>query len=73
LSTRKRVLMEVAKDASEQELKKAYRVSNAGAIVVVRRFRERVLIAQKLSKKYHPDINPDEAAHEKFIEVAKGE
>jgi len=28
---------------------------------------------QKLSKKYHPDINPDEAAHEKFIEVSKGE
>lgn len=27
---------------------------------------------QKLSKKYHPDINPDEAAHEKFIEVSKG-
>jgi hypothetical protein len=27
---------------------------------------------QKLSKKYHPDLNPDEAAHEKFIEVAKG-
>jgi len=26
-----------------------------------------------LSKKYHPDINPDEAAHEKFIEVSKGE
>jgi hypothetical protein len=28
--------------------------------------------SQKLSKKYHPDLNPDEAAHEKFIEVAKG-
>jgi DnaJ-class molecular chaperone len=28
---------------------------------------------QKLSKKYHPDVNPSEAAHEKFIEVAKGE
>jgi DnaJ-related protein SCJ1 len=27
---------------------------------------------QRLSKKYHPDINPDEAAHDKFIEVAKG-
>ncbi|KAK8844597.1 hypothetical protein IAR55_006444 [Kwoniella newhampshirensis] len=26
---------------------------------------------RKLSKKYHPDINPDEAAHERFIEVAK--
>lgn len=26
---------------------------------------------RKLSKKYHPDINPDEAAHEKFINVAK--
>lgn len=26
-----------------------------------------------MSKKYHPDINPDEAAHEKFIEVSKGE
>jgi hypothetical protein len=25
-----------------------------------------------LSKKYHPDINPDEAAHEKFIEVSRG-
>lgn len=24
-----------------------------------------------MSKKYHPDINPDEAAHEKFIEVSK--
>ena len=31
-----------------------------------------VLIVQKLSKKYHPDINPDESAHEKFIEVSKG-
>ena len=29
-------------------------------------------LPQKLSKKYHPDINPDEAAHERFIEVAKG-
>lgn len=29
-------------------------------------------LRQKLSKKYHPDINPDEAAHEKFIEVSKG-
>lgn len=28
---------------------------------------------QKLSKKYHPDINPDEAAHEKFIQVSKGQ
>lgn len=28
---------------------------------------------QKLSKKYHPDLNPDEAAHEKFIELSKGE
>ena len=27
---------------------------------------------KKLSKKYHPDINPDESAHEKFIEVSKG-
>ncbi|ORX35044.1 hypothetical protein BD324DRAFT_633722 [Kockovaella imperatae] len=26
---------------------------------------------RKLSKKYHPDINPDESAHEKFIEVSK--
>ncbi|RXK42649.1 chaperone DnaJ [Tremella mesenterica] len=26
---------------------------------------------RKLSKKYHPDINPDEAAHERFIEVSK--
>ncbi|ODN75494.1 hypothetical protein L202_06625 [Cryptococcus amylolentus CBS 6039] len=26
---------------------------------------------RKLSKKLHPDINPDEAAHERFIEVAK--
>lgn len=31
------------------------------------------LTGQKLSKKYHPDINPDESAHEKFIEVSKGE
>lgn len=27
---------------------------------------------QRLSKKFHPDINPDESAHEKFIEVSKG-
>ncbi|WVO13544.1 hypothetical protein L204_101165 [Cryptococcus depauperatus] len=40
----------VKKDASESDIKKAYR---------------------KLSKKYHPDINPDEAAHEKFIEISK--
>ncbi|WVQ64558.1 uncharacterized protein L199_002725 [Kwoniella botswanensis] len=40
----------VKKDASEADLKKAYR---------------------KLSKKLHPDINPDEAAHERFIEVSK--
>ncbi|KAL7422753.1 DnaJ-related protein scj1 [Cryptotrichosporon argae] len=26
---------------------------------------------RKLSKKYHPDINPDEAAHETFIEVSR--
>ncbi|GMK53526.1 hypothetical protein CspeluHIS016_0101120 [Cutaneotrichosporon spelunceum] len=26
---------------------------------------------RKLSKKYHPDVNPDESAHEKFIEVSK--
>ncbi|KAL1408814.1 DnaJ-related protein scj1 [Vanrija albida] len=26
---------------------------------------------RKLSKKFHPDINPDESAHEKFIEVAR--
>ncbi|WRT63412.1 uncharacterized protein IL334_000317 [Kwoniella shivajii] len=26
---------------------------------------------RKLSKKYHPDINPDEKAHERFIEVSK--
>ena len=31
------------------------------------------LIRQKLSKQLHPDINPDEAAHERFIEVSKGE
>lgn len=29
------------------------------------------LTSQRLSKKYHPDINPDSAAHEKFIEVSK--
>ncbi|WVQ85189.1 hypothetical protein IAT38_007354 [Cryptococcus sp. DSM 104549] len=40
----------VKKDASDGDIKKAYR---------------------KLSKKYHPDINPDEAAHEKFIDVSK--
>ncbi|ADV24599.1 chaperone regulator [Cryptococcus gattii Ru294] len=40
----------VRKDASDADIKKAYR---------------------KLSKKYHPDINPDEAAHEKFIQVSK--
>ncbi|KAI9633139.1 uncharacterized protein MKK02DRAFT_39117 [Dioszegia hungarica] len=43
-------ILGVGRDASESELKKAYR---------------------KLSKKYHPDINPDEAAHERFIEVSK--
>jgi DnaJ-class molecular chaperone len=26
-----------------------------------------------MSKKYHPDLNPDEATHEKFIELSKGE
>ncbi|RSH88403.1 DnaJ- protein scj1 [Apiotrichum porosum] len=38
-------ILGVAKDASESDIKRAYR--------------------------YHPDINPDESAHEKFIEVAK--
>lgn len=38
----------VAKDASSQEIKKAYR---------------------KLSKKYHPDINPSKDASEKFKEI----
>lgn len=40
----------VSKDASEDEIKKAYR---------------------KLSKKYHPDINKDPDAPEKFKEVAE--
>lgn len=40
----------VSKDATEDEIKKAYR---------------------KLSKKYHPDINKEEGADEKFKEVAE--
>ncbi|BEI83167.1 hypothetical protein CcaverHIS002_0310350 [Cutaneotrichosporon cavernicola] len=43
-------LLGLKKDASDADLKRAYR---------------------KLSKKYHPDVNPDESAHEKFIEVSK--
>ncbi|MBG9982333.1 molecular chaperone DnaJ [Aerococcaceae bacterium DSM 111020] len=40
----------ISKDASEDEIKKAYR---------------------KLSKKYHPDINKEEDAEEKFKEVSE--
>ncbi|KAK4613622.1 DnaJ-related protein SCJ1 [Fulvia fulva] len=44
-------LLEVDRDASERDLKKAYR---------------------RLSKKYHPDKNPDdEAAAKKFVEVSE--
>ena len=32
----------------------------------------RDLTFQKLSKKYHPDLNPDESTHGKFIELSKG-
>ena len=40
----------VSKDASKDEIKKAYR---------------------KLSKKYHPDINQEEGADEKFKEISE--
>ena len=40
----------VSKDASKDEIKKAYR---------------------KLSKKYHPDINKEEGADEKFKEISE--
>ncbi|KAJ5078679.1 DNAj-related protein scj1 [Anaeramoeba ignava] len=42
-------ILEIKKDASEAEIKKAY---------------------HRLSKKYHPDLNPSEDAHDKFIELA---
>ncbi|KAL7266357.1 DnaJ-related protein scj1 [Rhizina undulata] len=45
------VLLGISKDASERDIKKAYR---------------------RLSKKYHPDKNPnDDTAHQKFVEVAE--
>ncbi|MDI1793247.1 DnaJ domain-containing protein, partial [Staphylococcus aureus] len=40
----------ISKDASKDEIKKAYR---------------------KLSKKYHPDINKEEGADEKFKEISE--
>src|SRR5699024_3224556 len=43
-------ILGVSKDASKDEIKKAYR---------------------KLSKKYHPDINKEEGADEKFKEISE--
>ena len=40
----------VARDASTDEIKRAYR---------------------KLARQYHPDVNPDPGAHERFKEISK--
>jgi hypothetical protein len=29
----------------------------------------RVLLSEKLARKYHPDTNPDKSAQEKFVEI----
>lgn len=52
------------RSASEADIKKAYRVSYGASGIAD---------DQKLSKKYHPDLNPEKEAHDKFIELSRGE